>query len=86
MTTIVDGIAFDSLLRARNRFEQFRQHLTTDQEKAGAIKAFEYTHESAWKSMKKLIDVRGGIPFSINGSRDVFRAAAYINLIKDPKV
>lgn len=86
MTVIIEGISFDALLRARERFEQFRKHLNTDQDKAGAIKAFEYTYESAWKSMKRLVDVRGGIPFPINGLRDVFRAAAYINMIKDPKV
>ena len=80
MTTVIDGISFDTLLKARERFEQFRKNLHSDQEKAGAIKAFEYTYESVWKNMKRLVDIRGGVPFSINGSRDVFRAAAHINI------
>jgi nucleotidyltransferase substrate binding protein (TIGR01987 family) len=81
---IIDGIEIDSLLRARTNFEAFRIDMVTKRDKAGAIQAFEYTYERAWKIMKKLIEKRGGIPFSINGTRDIFRAAAVLNMIPNP--
>lgn len=81
MTIKIDGILFDPLLKARNRFESFRQNLETDQEKAGAIQAFEYTFELTWKTMKKLAEERGGIPFVIRGSKDIFRAIEHLHFI-----
>lgn len=44
---LVQGIDITSLIKARNKFEQFRQHLNSEQEKAGAIQAFEYSYELA---------------------------------------
>ncbi len=37
------------------------------------------------KTMKKFVEMRGGYPFIISGSKDVFRAAAYLHLIDDPQ-
>ena len=85
MPIIIDGISFENLLCARTKFEQFRRHLSTEQEKAGAIKAFEYTFELSWKIMKRIIEQQGDTPFVISGSRDIIRVAAYIHLIDEPR-
>ena len=42
---IIDGIQIDSLLKAFAKFEEFRKHIESDQEKEGAVHAFEYTFE-----------------------------------------
>lgn len=85
MQIIIEGISFDNLLRARTDFEDFRDDIRTKRDKAGAIKAFEYTFEMTWKTMKKFVEMRGGYPFTISGSKDVFRVAAYLHLIDDPE-
>lgn len=38
-------IIIQPLLKAFNKFENFRHHLNSEQEKAGAIQAFEYCFE-----------------------------------------
>lgn len=68
------------LIKARKRFEQFRAHLNTEQEKAGAIQAFEYCYELAWKSLKRALEQRG---LEIGSPRDAFRYGAINKLIPD---
>ena len=86
MPLIIEGIEFDNLLRARNKFESFRKHLDTEQEKAGAIQSFEYTFEITWKIMKRIIDKQGDARHIITGSRDVIRVAAdHLRVIDQPK-
>lgn len=80
---IIDGIDIESLLKAFNKFEQFRQHLDTEQEQAGAIQAFEYCFELVWKIMKRFLEIRGKIA---NSPREVFRMAGLEKLIEDPEV
>ena len=80
---LIEGIQIDSLLRAFSKFEDFRHHLNSEQEKAGAIQAFEYSFELAWKTMKRLMEVRGKVA---NSPRETFRMAALEGFIKDPEI
>ena len=76
--------SFTALLKAQKNFEAFRQNLNTDQEKAGAIQAFEYSFELAWKIMKRLLEAEQSQKiFSI---KDVFRFAAQYELIDSPEI
>ena len=80
---IIDDINIESLLKAFNKFEEFRQNLDTEQEQAGAIQAFEYCFELVWKTMKRLLETRGKIA---NSPREAFRMAGLEGFIKDPEV
>lgn len=80
---IIDGIDISPLLKAHKKFEAFRKHLGTEQEKAGAIQAFEYTYEQAWKAMKRLLETRGII---VQSPRETFREAAINEMIEHPDV
>lgn len=71
------------LLKAFEKFETFRMHDTTEQERAGTIQAFEYCFELSWKIMKRLLEERGKIA---NSPRETFRMAALEGFIKDPEV
>lgn len=50
-------------------------------EEQGLIKAFEYTFELAWTTMKDFLEHRGQT--DIYGSRDAIRKAFQLNLIDD---
>tara|TARA_Y100001933_G_C18922193_1_gene531481 strand:+ start:194 stop:607 length:414 start_codon:yes stop_codon:yes gene_type:complete len=50
-------------------------------EKQGAIQAFEFTHELAWKTMKDFLNERGNT--EIYGSKDSARQAFKYGLISD---
>lgn len=82
MTHIIQGIDIAPLLKAQATFERFRLHLDTDQEKAGAVQAFEFCYELAWKTMKRFLDKKG---IEVRSPRDAFREAALNKLIDDPK-
>jgi nucleotidyltransferase substrate binding protein (TIGR01987 family) len=81
--TIIDDICIDPLLKAFQKFERFRRHDRSEQEKAGTIQAFEYCFELSWKIMKKLLEQRGKI---VNSPRETFRMAALENFIDDPEI
>ena len=51
-------------------------------EEQGMIKAFEYTYELAWNTMKDFFESRGGA-VNIYGSRDAIQLAFKRELIKD---
>jgi len=78
-----NDINLQPLLRARAKFEKFRLRLDDEQQQAGAIQAFEFTYELAWKAMRKLLLVRGK---EYNSPREVFRAAALERLIENPEL
>lgn len=71
------------LLKAFAKFEVFRLNGNTEQERAGAIQAFEYCFELTWKIMKRLLEERGK---SANSPKEVFRLAALEGFIQDPEV
>ncbi len=76
-------VKLTSLLKARAVFERFRKNLNTEQDKAGAVQAFEFCYELSWKTMQKALNVRG---VRVGTPRDAFREAAAASLIKNPKV
>ena len=80
---ILDDIDITPILKAQKRLSQFLQHLETDQEKAGAIQAFEYCFELSWKFLKKILLKKG---VEVASPRDSFRQSAANELIKDPVV
>lgn len=80
---VYEDIDYSSLVLARDKFEEFRKHLTTEQEKAGAIQAFEYCYELAWKTMKRVLEKKG---LDVKSPRDTFRQVGQIKLIYDPEI
>ncbi len=82
MTHMLHGIDIAPLLKAQAIFERFCQHLESDQEKAGAVQAFEFCYELAWKTMKRFLDKKG---VEVRSPRDAFREAALNGFIADPK-
>ncbi len=83
MTYLIEGVDVSNLLKASKKFEEFRIHLENEQYKAGAVKAFEYSYEVAWKTMKRLLEAQGKNPYT---HREIFREAAASGLISDPKI
>ena len=67
-------------MKAQSTFERFRQNLDTDQNKAGAIQAFEFCFELAWKTMQEIVREEGVEVLSPKGA---FRASVAIGLISD---
>ena len=66
-------ISIEPLIKAFEKFEQFRLNDKTEQERAGIIKSFEYCFELSWKMMKRLLSERGIV---VNSPRETFRQAA----------
>lgn len=77
-------LLLDSLIKAQKNFDLFRQNLDTEQNKAGAILAFTYTFELAWKVMKRILEEANGK--EIFGIKEIFRTAALAGLINDPEI
>lgn len=80
---IIENVNIDPLLKAFSKFEAFRFNTNTEQEKAGAIQAYEYCFELVWKVMKRLLGERGKIA---NSPREAFRMAALEGFIEDPEL
>lgn len=76
-------IDFSKLHKARNTFERFRQDMQDDRDQAGAIQAFEFSYELAWKMMKRVLESRGQ---EVGSPKDTFRKAALEKLIDDPEI
>ena len=70
---IFDDINISPLLRAQKKFELFRQQLNSEQEKAGAIQAFEFCYELCWRTLKRVLKKKG---LDVASPRDAFRTAA----------
>jgi len=82
MQKLLYGIDLGNFYKAFSQFEKFRQNLNSEQEKAGAVQAFEFSYEMAWKTMKRILSAKG---VDARSPRDVFREAASINMISDPE-
>lgn len=76
--TVITMVSILPLIKAFNKFKIFSENLQSEQEKAGAVQAFEYCYELSWKTMKRLLNERGVI---VNSPREVFRCAALEGLI-----
>lgn len=83
MQQVHDTISIDPLKKAFSKLKQFSYNLNTEQEKAGAIQAFEYSFELFWKTMKRFLHARGS---DANSPCEVFRLAALEGFIKDPEL
>jgi len=83
MTLILGKVNISPLLKAKKKFNLFIQHLESEQEKAGAIQAFEYCYELSWKTLKKVLEAKG---VETASPRDAFREAARNHLIDDPEI
>jgi nucleotidyltransferase substrate binding protein (TIGR01987 family) len=75
-------IDLSKILKAQATFEKFRQNLDTEQNQAGAVQAFEFCYELAWKIMKRFLDTQGIEAIS---PKDTFRKAALAHIIDDPE-
>jgi len=69
----------------RKALAQLRKFLQKEElselEEQGLIKAFEYTYELAWSTLKDFLEYQGHA--EIYGSRDTIRKSFELNLIRD---
>lgn len=79
---MIGKIDVQPFMKARKTFEDYRKHLKSEQEKSGAIQAFEFSYELAWKTMKRMLSQKG---IDARSPRDCFREAATIGMISNPK-
>jgi nucleotidyltransferase substrate binding protein (TIGR01987 family) len=70
-----------ALARLREAVELSQQRSLSDLERQGLIKAFEFTHELSWKTLKDFLVSRG--VSDLFGSRDTTREAFAQGLIND---
>ncbi len=79
-------------IRWKQRYTNFKKALRqlqkfidkgelTELEKQGLVKAFEYTYELAWNTLKDFLEYQGYA--DIYGSRDVIRYSFSLQLIED---
>jgi nucleotidyltransferase substrate binding protein (TIGR01987 family) len=78
-----DIMNFDKLRKAKSVFERFRTNMKDDRDQAGAVQAFEFCYELAWKSMKRFLGLRG---LEVGSPKETFRKAAVEQLIDDPEM
>ena len=73
---------FANYQKALSRLQKFiDKGALSELEKQGLIKAFEYTYELAWNTLKDFLEYRGQT--DIYGSRDAIRKAFELGLIGD---
>ena len=76
---------FTNYRKALNQLERFvLKGELSDLEEQGLIKAFEYTFELGWNTLKDYLEYQG--IFNITGSRDTIREAFQNNLIDNGDV
>ena len=75
------SVSIDGLTRAKGILDQFSEDLTTEKDKVGVIKAFEFNYELSWKLIKKVLLFKG---VDVGSPRDAFREAALNGIIEDP--
>ena len=78
-----EKINIDPILKAREVFESFRKDMVTERDKAGAVQAFEFSYELAWKLMKRVLESRG---LEVGSPKDTFRQAVHERLIENPEI
>jgi len=73
---------FDNYKKALNQLNKFvNKKELSELERQGLVKAFEYTFELAWKTLKDFLEYQGQT--DIFGSRDTIRKAFQLNLIEE---
>jgi nucleotidyltransferase substrate binding protein (TIGR01987 family) len=78
--TVID---FSKLLKAQAVFERVRRDMQDERDQMGAVQAFEFCYELAWKMMKRVLAVQG---LNVEAPKDIFRKAALVKLIDDPEI
>jgi nucleotidyltransferase substrate binding protein (TIGR01987 family) len=73
----------DPLLKAAKVFSEGFASASSELERDGVIQRFEFTYELAWKTLKRVLALKG---IEANNPRDVFREAARQKLLDDPVV
>lgn len=79
---ILGHINIDPLIKAGSFLEAAVNEAKSQLEKAGAVQAFEFSYELAWKTLKRVLAYQG---IEVASPRETFRAAALENLIDDPE-
>ena len=79
----MENLSLLPIKKAQQVFEKFRVNLNSDQEKAGAVQAFEFCYEMSWKIMKRVLELRG---LEVGSPKDTFRKAHEEGLIKNPEI
>lgn len=79
---ILNDISLDPLLKAQSFLTAAIRDAKSELEKAGAVQAFEFCYELAWKTMKRILNYRG---LEGTSPREVFRLAAVEKLIDNPE-
>ena len=77
-------ISLTALLKAQQKFELFSANLQTEQDKAGAIQAFEFCFELAWRTLKKVLEKQQ--TDKLLGPRDTIRMGAHYRFINNPEL
>jgi nucleotidyltransferase substrate binding protein (TIGR01987 family) len=73
---------FTNYLKALAQLQKFiDKGSLSELEKQGLIKAFEYTYELAWNTIKDFLEYSGQT--GVYGSRDAFRKAFELGLVED---
>lgn len=75
------SVSIEGLTKAKAILDQFSEDLTTEKDKTGVIKAFEFCYELSWKVIKKVLLFKG---VDVGSPRDAFREAALNGIIEDP--
>ena len=79
----MNEIDISKLIKASDVFERFRIGMVTDRDQAGAVQAFEFCYELAWKIMKRFLEAQG---FECGSPKDTYRKAALEKIIDDPEL
>lgn len=79
----VTGLYLEPLFKAAKVFSEGLAQVKNDLERDGVIQRFEFTYELVWKTLKKVLAIKG---IEVTSPRDVFREAAREKLLKDPTV
>jgi nucleotidyltransferase substrate binding protein (TIGR01987 family) len=73
-----------ALAQLRGAVNLARQRELSELEQQGLVKAFEFTHEMAWNTLKDYLEDQGET--GIHGSKDATRKAFRFGLIEDGEV
>lgn len=83
MQLILNEIDITPLLTAYQQFHDALPIAKSDLEKAGVIQYFKFTYELAWKTLRRILIVRGKV---LNSPKPIFREAALEDLINSPEL
>jgi len=79
-TIILGDVNITYLLKAASKFKEILQLPKNEITRDAAIQRFEFTYELVWKTLKRILSVKG---ITVNNPRDVFREGGKQNLISN---